>query len=105
MCLTQPIQVQLPRYRKIFSDFFLNFRTLHKILSTLGQEMSLRGYLFLKYRLEKTGLVKCLKSHVSEHLCTVNMLRGLKDCLNQHGSIFVVFFDQHGRKLTRKILS
>ena len=63
--------------------------------------MSLRGDLFLKYGLENAALLKCLKSHMSEHLCTVNMLRGPKDCLNQHGSIFVVIFDQCERKSAR----
>ena len=43
------------------------------------------------YRLENVGLLKCLKSLVSEHLFTVNMLKDPKDCLNLHGSIFVRF--------------
>ena len=57
---------------------------------------------FLNYRLQKAALVKCLKGHVSEHLWTVNMLRGPKHCLNQHGSVFVVFFDQDERKSAQK---
>ena len=35
---------------------------------------------------------------MSEHLWAVNMVGGLKHYLNQHGSIFVVFFDQYERK-------
>ena len=31
------------------------------------------------------------KSPVSEHLWTVNMLKGPKDCLNLHGSILSYF--------------
>ena len=41
----------------------------------------------------------------SEHLWTVNMLKAPKHCLNQHGSIFVKFFDHSERKAARKILS
>ena len=33
------------------------------------------------------------KATVSEHLWTVNMLKGPKHCLNLHGSVFVIFFD------------
>ena len=43
------------------------------------------------YGLENVGLLKCLKSLVSEHLFTVNMLKDPKDCLNLHGIIFVRF--------------
>ena len=42
---------------------------------------------------------------MSEHLWGVNMLKGTKHCLNKHGSIFVVFFDQYEKKPPRKILS
>ena len=35
---------------------------------------------------------------MSEDLWTVNMLKGPKDCLNPHGSIFVRFFDYSERK-------
>ena len=44
------------------------------------------------YRVKKTGLLTLLKSLVSEHLWTVNMLKGAKDRLNLRGSIFVIFF-------------
>ena len=56
------------------------------------------------YRLEKIGLLKCLKSYVSEHLWTVNMLKAPKDYLILHGSIFVIFFDHSERNSSRKIL-
>ena len=98
--------MQLSRNWKIFSEFFfLHFRKLHKILDTLEKKMSLRFYLFLKYRLEKAVLHKCLKSHVSEHLWIVNMLKGPKNRLNLHSSIFVIIFDDLERKSARKILS
>ena len=65
--------------------------------------MSLRGYIFRNYRLQKAGLVKCLKSPVSEHLWTANMLKGPKRCFNLHGRIFLIFFDHSERKSAQKI--
>ena len=53
------------------------------------------------YRLQKTWLLKCLKSPVSEHLWTVNMLKGPKHCLNLHGSTFAIFFEHYKRILLR----
>ena len=48
--------------------------------------------------LQKAVLLKSLKSPVSEHLWTVNMLKGPKHCLNLHGTVFVIFFDHSQRK-------
>ena len=42
--------------------------------------------------MEQAGLLKCLKKPVLEHWLAVNMLKRLKDCLNQHGTIFLIFF-------------
>ena len=54
--------------------------------------------------MEKVGLFKCLKSALSEDLWAVIMLKGPKDSLNMHGSIFVIFSDHSERKRARKIL-
>ena len=54
------------------------------------------------YRLQKAGLLKCLKNSVSEHLWTVNMLKGSKDFLNQHGIIFLIFFLTLWMKISSK---
>ena len=59
---------------------------------------------FRNYRLQKAGLLKCLKSPVSEHLWTVNMLKGLKHCLNLHGGIFVIFLEHLDKKSAQKSL-
>ena len=59
---------------------------------------------FWNYRLQKAELFKCLKSPMSEHLWTVNMLKGQKDCLNLHGSIFFLFFYLSETKSARKSL-
>ena len=46
---------------------------------------------FRNYRLQKAVLLKCIKSLGSEHLWTFNMLKCPKDCLNHHGSVFLIF--------------
>ena len=58
---------------------------------------------FWNYRLQKAGLLKCLKSLVSEHLRKVNMLKGPKDCPNLHDSFFVIFFWTVWKKISSKI--
>ena len=42
--------------------------------------------------MENAGVLKCLKSAVSEHLWTVNIIKAPKDYFNVHGTIFVIFF-------------
>ena len=42
------------------------------------------------------------KKRVSEHFWTVNMLKGSKDCLNQHGTIFLIFFLTLWNKISSK---
>ena len=87
---------------KNIAQFFLYFRNLHQFLNPLKKIRASEVIFFWNYRLQKAGLIKCLKSYVSEHLWTANMFRGPKHCLNQHGSIFVVFFDQHEKKWAEK---
>ena len=60
--------------------------------------------LFGNYRLEKAESLKCSKSPVSEHLWTVNRLKGPKDFLNPHGSIFLILFGHSERKSAPKTL-
>ena len=55
-------------------------------------------------QMQKARLVKCLKSSVSEHLWTINMLKCPKDCWNLHESYFIIFFDQSEKKSAREIL-
>ena len=84
---------------------FLIFEIYIKFEILLKKRWASEVICFWNYRLQKAGLLKCLKSVVSEHLSTVNMLKGPKDFLNVHGSIFVIFFDNSARKSTRKISS
>ena len=44
------------------------------------------------------------KNPVSENFWTVNMLKGSKNCVNLHGSIFAIFFDHSETKSARKAL-
>ena len=92
------------KIKKNFLTFLLHFWNLHKILNTLKKRLPLDGITFSKYRLQKAGLLKSVKSLVSEHLWTVNMLKGPKECLNLQGSIFVIPFDNSERKSARKPL-
>ena len=64
------------------SGIYIKFWILSK-KSWVSQVIS-----YWNYRLQKSELLKSSKSLVSEHLWTVNMLKGSKDCLNLHGSIF-----------------
>ena len=75
-------------------NFILRFPNLRKIVNSFKQKMSLSRDFFLKpYRLQKARLLKHLKSPVSEHLWTVNMLKVPKHCFKLHGSFFVIIFD------------
>ena len=56
------------------------------------------------YRLQKTGLLKCIKSPVLEHPSTVNMLNSPKHYSNLHDSSFNLLRDHSGKKLVEKRL-
>ena len=47
---------------------------------------------FWKCRQQIVELLTCLKSSVSEHLWTVNMTKGLEDCLNLQGRFLSYFY-------------
>ena len=53
--------------------------------------MSLIAYVFTKL-LRTTLLGKGLKTTVSEHIFTFNMLKAPKHCQNFHDSTFIIFF-------------
>ena len=46
---------------------------------------------FLKSRLQKIWLDKCLKCRALEDIWTDNMANGLKHCCNLNGSTFTIF--------------
>ena len=96
--------MQLSENQKIFSEFFSAFLKSAQNFEYFEKKMSSEVICFWSFRLKKAGLLKFLKSPVSEHLWTVNMLKGPKHCLILHDSNFVIFLDHSERKLPRKIL-
>ena len=81
------------RIKKNFLNFFLHFPNLHKTPNTFKKRWAWEIICFCIYRLQKAALLKCPRSPVSEHLWTVNMLKGPKNSIYMHGSIFATFFD------------
>ena len=59
---------------------------------------------FVNYGLWKTWLEKCQKSPVPEHRLTVNLPNVLRDSLNLHGSIFIIFSHHYGQNRVQKWL-
>ena len=91
-------------FLKIYIYFFC-FTNFYKKLELLSKKRwSSKVIPFLNYRLQKAELLKCPKNPMSEHLWTVNMLMGPEHCLNLHGSIFGIFFDQLQRKSAPRIV-
>ena len=90
--------------KKYFLNFFLHFQKLHKNLNILKKKMSLTVICFWNYRLQNAGLLKCIKSPVSDHLRTFTMLECPKDCSNICGTLFVIFFDHSEKKSAGKTL-
>ena len=82
------------RKKKSFLNPLLHFWNLHQILNIFKKKIWWLSYLthFRIYGLLKTRLDKCLKSPVSEHRSTVNMLKGHKHHWNVRGSTFIYFF-------------
>ena len=76
--------MQLSKNQTIFSEVFSAFTEFTENLENFEQNDQ-------PYRLQKGELVKCSKSRVSEQLWIVKMLKGPKECLNTHGSIFLIF--------------
>ena len=88
--------------KKYFLNFFLHFRNVHKFLNTLKERWGSEVLYSWNHRLQKVVLLKCLKNPVSEHLWALNMVRGPKHCLNQHGSIFFRIFWSVWKKIRPK---
>ena len=76
-----------------FADFAANIR------------MTFIAYVFKQYGLQKMWLDKCLKSFVSEHHSTVNILKGRKQLWNLHDSTFIKFLHQYEQNWLGKCLS
>ena len=83
--------------------FFCVSRIYMKLLILWKKRWASVAISFLNQRQQKARLLKCLKSPLSEHLWTVNMLKGPKDYLKLHGSFFVIIFDNSEIKSDSKI--
>ena len=92
------------RIKKHFLNFFLHFWYLHKTSNALKKRKALEFICLWNSRLQKAGLLKCLKSPVSEHYWIVNKLKGPKACLSVHGSVFAIFLDHSEKKSAQNIL-
>ena len=78
--------------KKSFLNFFLHFQDLHKILNAFKKQVQPERWFLSKIiAWKKRSYLSAQKATVSEHLWTVNMLKGPKHCLNMDGSIFVMF--------------
>ena len=103
--LRQPIQMQVSRKEKIFSQFSssflksnLNFEHIRK------KEMTLIADVFRNYGPWKTWLDQCLKSLVSRDPSESNIVTAPKHCWNLHGSTFTIFIDRcEGYCLTKSL--
>ena len=89
--LLQSIEMQLSKNLKTFSEFCAPFlKSTFKFWSIWIKRWSSCLIYFENCWLSKTWLDKYLKIFVSEHRLKVNMLKGLKDCGNLHGSNVIV---------------
>ena len=70
------------RKKKVFLNIFLHFRSLDSILKIFKKKMTLIADVILNLRTPKMWLDKCLKSPVSEHPSTSNMVNGSKHSWN-----------------------
>ena len=90
--LTQPIQMEVSRKQKTFSEFIFGI-----LKSNLNFEhFQKKGWLsylryFRDYGLRKTWLHQCLKSHVSTDLSERNTVNAGNHCWNLHGTTFTIF--------------
>ena len=98
-------QSEIKSARKIRKFFFFIPEIYIKFWILWKKRWASEIICFWNYRLQKAGLLKCLKSPVSEHLWPVNILKAPKSCLNVHGSSFVRLFDHSEIKSPRKTLS
>ena len=80
----------------------LPFWNVNQVLSISKKRWPSSLMYFPNYKLQNTWLDKCLKSPVSEHRWTVNMLHGPKQCCNMHGTTFIGFSHQSERIRVRK---
>ena len=104
--LTQPIQIQVSRKQKTFSEFFSAFLKSNWSFEHFQKKkkMSLIVDVFPKLRTRKNWFHQCRKSPVSRDPSESNLVNAPKDCWNFHGSSFNIFIDRcEGNCLTKSL--
>ena len=88
-------------------NFLLYFGNLHQILNNLENQDGPHSSCFFEITdCERFGqLDKCLKRPVSEQNWVVNLVKGVKDGFNLHGSTFIIFFHHSQGNWVGKCLS
>ena len=96
--LQLPIQRQLSKKRKTFSQFFAVFVTFTLGFQYFEKKDNPHRFLYFgSYRLPKMWLGKYLKSLVSEHPSKLNMLKGLKHLWNLQTALLSQLFTTLGK--------
>ena len=88
-----PIQMQLSRTQKTFSEFFAKFLKPKINFKDVKKNITLIDFVFPKLPATKTRSDKCLKSRVSENPSTSNMVNVPQHCWNLHHSAFIISND------------
>ena len=88
--LKKPIQMELSRKQKLFSQFVSEFLKSRLNSQHFSKRMTIIADAFLKLRTPKSVVKKCLKSPVSGNPSTSNMVRGTKQCCNLNDTNFII---------------
>ena len=91
--------MQLSQYQQNFSEFFFCISGVYIKFWILSKKSWASQFIsYWNYRLEKAELLQSPKKPISERFLAVNMLKGPKQCLNVHRSVFRIFFGHSQRK-------
>ena len=93
------------RNEKYFLNFFLDFVNLDSVLDIFKKKITVVADVFWTYGLRETWLDKCLKSPLSEHRSSSNMVNGPKHCWNINDRSFIIFIYPCENNLDGKSLS
>ena len=105
--LQQRIQTQLRQKQSFFLSFCWICEIYFKFWTFWKKKMSLIAYVLPKLETarEMVNWEKCLKSPISEHPWTANMLKGPRHCWNMCDRIFIISLHTSVTKWVQKCLS
>ena len=93
--LTQPIQMQLSRKQKTFSEFFSAFLKASLNFNIFKEKkMTLIADIFPKLRTTKSLVRSILKKPVPRDPSERKMANATKHCWNLHGTTFTIYIDR-----------